>query len=602
MELLLLIMLVTVPVAGLTLYSSFERRADDEAQAQAEALRLAQAYEGHLDSSIRAAGLVLRPIAGLMGIVPSLDDVELSACQGFFAPLGDAEHPNLVGVIHPDGRFLCANTELPEGATMAGFSFLERLPNATGAETAGVEPSPVDGSFTIPVGYPIRNAQGEYTGALVALLGLPSLTPVDILDTLPPGFFATITDSNRRIVARYPQPQTQVIGQPVSNTGLYEQMVAQGSGSMVGRSVDGNQSLIGFVSSDGLGDGAMVFVGINRGSVLSASLNDLWRNSTGFLLITGIALGITWVGTDRLVLRPLLRTREVATRIGDGDLTARVGPEYGHGELGDLGRLLDDMAESIETRTREVNELNSQLERRVMERTAELEAANKELEAFSYSVSHDLRAPLRAVDGFLQIALMEIEDQISEEARHHLSRVEAGSRRMGNLIDDLLQYSRVGRQEVSPREFSMDDLAAECVEDVLAPADRERIAVTIDPLGVTSGERMLIRRVMDNLVGNAMKFSRGAESPMIHIGRCETPEGDTAYFVRDNGVGFDMAYAEKLFGVFQRLHLQEEYEGTGVGLAIVQRIVHKHGGRVWAEATPNEGATFYFTLKASNAA
>jgi PAS domain S-box-containing protein len=243
----------------------------------------------------------------------------------------------------------------------------------------------------------------------------------------------------------------------------------------------------------------------------------------------------------------------------------------------------------------EIRQLNTELEQRVSKRTAELEAANQELEAFSYSVSHDLRAPLRSVDGFSQAVLEDYGEQLPEDGRRHLQTIRAGAQHMGALIDDLLAFSRLSRQALTKRLIDMRKLVREVLEDLPVEAGERRIEIQVAELPLCSGDRALLKQVWVNLLSNALKYTRHRESAVIDVGAAEE-NGETVYFVRDNGTGFDMQYAGKLFGVFQRLHRAEEFEGTGVGLAIVQRVVHRHGGRVWAEAQLDRGATFYFTL------
>ena len=246
-----------------------------------------------------------------------------------------------------------------------------------------------------------------------------------------------------------------------------------------------------------------------------------------------------------------------------------------------------------------VRELNAELEERVAIRTAQLAEANDELEAFSYSVSHDLRAPLRAIDGFSRILLEDFCDRLPEEAQDYLQEVCGNAKKMGQLIDDLLVFSRLTRHPLQKTTVSIETLVHQCVAEMSRGRSAEfRIDADLPPC---SGDPALLKQVWLNLIDNALKYSRVRDRPVIEIG-AKVNDHESIYFVKDNGVGFDMYYAGKLFGVFQRLHRQEDFEGTGVGLAIVQRVIHRHDGRVWAEAKPDNGATFFFSLPVQRAA
>jgi len=243
-----------------------------------------------------------------------------------------------------------------------------------------------------------------------------------------------------------------------------------------------------------------------------------------------------------------------------------------------------------------LQQLNTELEARVQNRTAALEAVNRELEAFSYSISHDLRAPLRAIDGFAQALVEDFGESLPEDGRRYLRTIRGGTQRMGNLIDDLLTFSRLSRQKFQRESVAMGALATEVLAELVASQSLRRIETQVEPLPDCEGDRALLRQVWTNLLDNALKYTRKSAVAKIHVGARPGENGRPVYYVQDNGTGFDMKYVHKLFGVFQRLHRMEEYEGTGVGLALVQRIVQRHGGRAWAEAVPDRGATFFFTL------
>lgn len=266
----------------------------------------------------------------------------------------------------------------------------------------------------------------------------------------------------------------------------------------------------------------------------------------------------------------------------------------------ELLQLTLELEERVAQRTEELRKLNEELEERVRGRTAELESTNRELEAFTYSVSHDLRAPLRHIDGFSKLLLEEHGPELSDQARHYLTSVREGAVRMGQLVDDLLSLSRVGRQELRCQIVGLNSLVEEARRDLQPEMEGRKIDWKIGPLPFVDCDPALMKQVFANLLSNAVKFTRPRERAVIEVGTM-TRDGQPVIFVRDNGVGFSMKYADKLFGIFQRLHRSEDFEGTGVGLATVQRIIHKHGGRVWAEGELDMGATFYCAFPPSEA-
>lgn len=351
---------------------------------------------------------------------------------------------------------------------------------------------------------------------------------------------------------------------------------------------------------DTLRDQGYEVVGVTSGAealaVLSTSTFDLLLTDLSMPAMDGITLLTAALKSDpnlvgiMMTAHGTIATAVEAMRIGAFDYILK--PFKLSAVLPVINRALS---------VRKLRLHNAELQRRISERTAELEVANKELEAFSYSVSHDLRAPLRAIAGFASFVQQDCASLLPVASQQNLQQVLDSVGRMGRLIDSLLEFSRCGRQPLAKVRVVTSDLVARVLEDLRAGRADGSLVVRVGDLPDCQADPGLLRQVWVNLLSNALKFSRGREAPRIEVG-CRQEAGENIYFVRDNGAGFEMKYASKLFGVFQRMHRQEEFEGTGVGLSIVQSIVHRHGGRIWAEARLGEGATFHFTLAPATAA
>ena len=329
--------------------------------------------------------------------------------------------------------------------------------------------------------------------------------------------------------------------------------------------------------------------------------------------VLALALLVAWLMAarmQRIVIHPILDIARIARDVvGRGDYSIRA-QKLSEDEVGALVDSFNAMLAEIERRTgalqREVAEraraegevlrLNEALEGRVRERTAQLEAANHELEAFCYSVSHDLRAPLRAIDGFSQALVEDHGASVPEGGRRYLARIQASAKRMGQLIEDLLNLSRVSRGGLERAPVDLGEMARQVLAELQQQEPQRSVEVQIQDGMRVAADSRLLRAALENLLANAWKFTAKTAQPHIEVG-AQRGDSGTVYFVRDNGAGFDMAYADKLFGAFQRLHAVNDFPGTGIGLATVQRIVNRHGGRIWADGKVGKGAAFFFTLE-----
>lgn len=319
------------------------------------------------------------------------------------------------------------------------------------------------------------------------------------------------------------------------------------------------------------------------------------RNLGIIIAATGMGLIVVFgIGFGYLLTYRLQKVVQTANQVAQGDYSVRTHLR-GSDEVAQVGTAFDTMADVIAEERQQLARANSSLEQRVLERTHALEDANREYESFAYAISHDLRAPLRSLNGFSQALSDDYASKLDDTARDYLSRIKNSTLKMAQLIDDLLKLSRINRAEISSTAFDISRVCAEVVEDLRADEPAREISIDIQPAMMVQGDPRLIRNALSNLIDNAWKFTGKASDALIRF-RCEQKDGDTVYIVEDNGAGFDMEYAGKLFTPFQRLHHERDFPGTGIGLSTVQRIIYRHGGKIWAEGAINQGATFYFTL------
>ncbi len=348
----------------------------------------------------------------------------------------------------------------------------------------------------------------------------------------------------------------------------------------------------------------IVFQGKPTGFIyIQSDRRRLYARLLRYVVIAAIVLAASLIAAllvssifRRSTAEPIVHLAAIARTVSrEKDYSVRANPTEGRDELAELVDAFNEMLTQIQKRDGALRDAHDEMEKRVEERTTQLTAANKELEAFSYSVSHDLRAPLRSIDGFSQILLDDCADKLDPEEKRYLDRIRAGTQRMGSLIEDLLNLSRVTRGEIHKARFDISSLARSTAGDLQKAQPERQVELRVEDCLETEADPGLIRIVLENLLSNAWKFTSKRPSACIEFGKIQH-NGVPAYFVRDDGAGFDPAYAERLFGAFQRLHSMTEFPGTGVGLATVQRIIQRHGGHVWAESAAGHGATFYFTL------
>lgn len=588
-RLFFLVALAVLPAVGLLVFTYLEQRQDAKEASRDHALQLTRIAAGEAD-------LVTQQGRQLLVGLSRLDEVrnrQPEACGALFGDLLDQFplYANLGVAGTDDGLVWCS--ALPQSApvNVADRLYFQRAIQNRGLGVGEYIIGRISGKASLTLGYPVTRADGAITSVVFASIDLAWLNGLARAGILPDGATVLVTDRNGTILARYPDAGDWV-GRDASGSPAIAAVLSAGTGTAEVDDLDGTPRLFSFAPIAQESDvGAYLAVGLSPEAAYASADETLVRNLTMLGAVGLFVLLAAGTGSHFFILGPTRRLLAAVRHVESGDLSARSAVR-GTSEIGQLAAAFDDMACALERRKAEADAAQAAIE----EQAADLRRINEELEAFTYSASHDLKEPLRTIEAFSGFLIEDYADRLDDQGRDYLQRLGKASVRMRDLIDDLQALSRIGRRAEPPAPLALRPILDGIVEGMQETIEATGARVEIDAsLPDVLADRARVEQIFGNLLSNALKFNT-SHAPVIVVCAESVDSIYATFSVRDNGIGIDPKYHEQVFGLFQRLHRREEYEGTGAGLAIVKRAVEALGGQIWIESQPGRGAAFWFRL------
>lgn len=597
-RILLLVLLAALLPAAAMIAFLFDQRDRQVADAKRNVSVLARNAGSTLDAKIHGTSQLL------LGLSQSreLATDDRNACSAYLGRVLQL-YPQYSGIltIRPDGKLHCDSLATGRELDLRDRGYFRRALVSRATELEAVF-GRLTGLGVVQVAFASRDAKGAVQFVLLASLNLEQFARELSAAQPYPGTVVMVFDGggtlmNRSGPAGGSTADAPAIGYDYSKTTLHAfvRSAAFGETRELPTGAQGPPRVWAVGEPTG-STGVKIALGVPGLAIGAFAERQMHAALAVILAATLLAVAAAWALSSLGIREPIERIMVATARFGAGDAAARIGAPYPRGEVGDLMRELDRILAMLQAEEAQILAMKAELEQRVAERTFQLQGLNDELKAFSYSVSHDLRAPLRAIDGYSAMALMEPAGALSPAARVLVERTRGAGRRMADLVDGLLALSNIASDERRHGLVNLSEMAREIAGRLQAEAPQRRAQFSIAPDVQGHGDATLLRQALENLLGNAWKYTSAREVAHIEFGAVELEGGAMEYFVADDGAGFDMAHADKLFRPFERLHAETEFPGTGIGLAIVRRIVHRHGGQVRAEGRLGEGVRFAFTL------
>jgi signal transduction histidine kinase len=608
-RLLLLIVLTLVPVLGVTMWNVSNQRTAITATVQSDALRLTKLIAANQTEQVESSRQLLTTVAQL----PLILEEDLTTCDTLLADLLQ-QYPSYTNIytLGIDGGSRCSGLPVEPGSlNVFDADWFQEVVATRTFVIGNYELGRLTRKPIVPLAMPVLDDENNVIGVVGAGLSLNWLNEFITQTPLPEGGVLTITDKNGVVLAVHPETGVEgVIGQSAAESPVFQEVAARGEGVTQGSGLSGIPRLFGFTQIGDPGTGIYIIVSVPE-SIAFAEVNTFQSSSLIALGLVSLLAAVTSLaGSYLLLMRPLNNLTNATRRLGEGDLSIRA-KTYGITEFDSVADSFNRMASELGKRDALLATTNSQLEatnadltREIEERkqmaddlkqfTVQLERSNQELEQFAYVASHDLQEPLRVVAGYLQLLERRYKGRLDQDADEFIAFAVDAAKRMQALINDLLAYSRVGRKMKPMEPTDCNQVVAQALKNLRMTIEEFGAVVEVGDLPTVAGDSGQLTLVFQNLIGNAIKF-RGETPPVVRIQAKSCPK-EWEFSVQDNGIGIDMQYSKRIFLIFQRLHTREEYPGTGIGLAICQKIIERHGGRVWLESQPGQGSTFFFTI------